>query len=310
MRNAIFAIVAVVFALACGGEPKTAGSGSYAGERAFSTPAEASDALIQAASTDDLTALLSILGPDGRDLVASKDPVQDRQRAENFAAKAREKWRVEKDPNNHARATLVVGADDWPLPIPIVLSDGKWYFDSKAGRDELLRRRIGANELDVISICRGYVAAQKQYASQIHDDSGVNQYAQRIVSQKGKHDGLAWRNADGTWGGPVGPSVARAIEEGYSEKMPFHGYYFKVLEGQGPSARLGTLDYKVGDAMIGGFALVAWPTEYGVTGIQTFIVSYDGVVYQKDLGPQTQAVAASMLRYDPDTTWRPTDDAP
>ena len=189
------------------------------------------------------------------------------------------------------------------------MSDGKWHFDSAAGHDELLKRRIGANELDVITICRGYVEAQQRYASETHDGSGVNQYAQRIISTPGKHDGLAWQNADGTWGGPVGRRVATAIEQGYAAKEPFHGYYFKTLKGQGPSARLGKLDYVVGGAMIGGFALVAWPVEYGVTGIQTFIVSYDGIVYQKDLGPQTPTLAAAMDRYDPDDTWKRTDDA-
>jgi hypothetical protein len=137
----------------------------------------------------------------------------------------------------------------------------------------------------------------------------VNQYAQRIISTEGKHDGLAWRDTDGTWDGPVGPAVARTIERGYAERKPFHGYYFKILEGQGPSARLGQLDYVVDGAMIGGFALAAWPAEYAATGVQTFIVSYDGTVYQKDLGPNTPAVAAAMNRYDPDETWKPTDDA-
>ena len=216
---------------------------------------------------------------------------------------------VEVDPGDPARATLVVGSDDWPLPIPIVSVKGKWYFDSAAGRDEMLRRRIGDNELDVITICRGYAEAQHEYASEVHDGATVNQFAQRIISTEGKHDGLAWRNPDGTWGGPVGSSVARAIEQGYAERKPLHGYYFKVLEGQGPSARLGQLDYFIDGAMIGGFALLAWPADYGVTGVQTFTVSYDGIVYQKDLGPNTPAIAAAMDRYDPDKTWKPTDDA-
>jgi len=207
------------------------------------------------------------------------------------------------------RATLTVGNDNWPLPIPIVMKNGKWYFDTEASREEILRRRIGSNELDAITICRGYVEAQEEYAERIHDDSGVNQYAQKIISAPGKHDGLAWQNPDGTWGGPVGEGVAKAIGQGYSSKSePFHGYYFKVLMGQGPAARLGQLDYVINGAMIGGFALVAWPAEYRVTGVQTFIVSYDGVVYQKDLGPDTAKIAAAMDRYDPDKTWHETDD--
>ena len=305
MKNTILTVLAIVFAIAC--STKTPPSSQSAAEKTFSTPKEAADALIRASSDYDVPALVAILGPDGRDLVASQDTVQDKSRAAAFVAKAREKNAVEIDPNNPARATLVVGSDDWPLPIPIVMSNGKWHFDSAAGHDEVLKRRIGANELDVITICRGYVEAQQRYASEAHD--GVNQYAQRVISTPGKHDGLAWQNPDGTWGGPVGQRVASALEKGYSAKEPFHGYYFKPLKGQGPSARLGKLDYVVGGAMIGGFALVAWPAEYEVTGIQTFIVSYDGIVYQKDLGPKTSTLAEAMDRYDPDETWKRTDDA-
>ena len=214
------------------------------------------------------------------------------------------------DPKNKAVVTLNVGNDDWPLPIPIVQNkDGKWYFDGKAGHAEILRRRIGANELDVINILRGYDDAQQNYALQIHDNSGVNQFAQRIISSPGKHDGLAWQNDDGTWGGPVGDGAAKAMAEGFAQGVPFHGYYFKALMGQGPAARLGQLDYLVEGAMIGGFALVAWPAEYRVTGVQTFIVSWDGVVYQKDLGPDTTKIASVMTRYNPDKTWTETDDA-
>jgi hypothetical protein len=277
--------------------------------QAFATPKEAADALIQAASNFDVPALLKILGKGSEDIVASKDTTQDRNRALAFAAKAKEKQEVVIDPKNKAAANLNVGDDNWPFPLPIVQRNGKWYFDTKAGQDEILRRRIGANELDVITICRGYDDAQQEYALQIHDNSGVNQYAQRIVSSPGKHDGLAWQNPDGTWGGPVGEGAAKAIAEGFAQGEPFHGYYFKALKGQGPAARLGTLDYVVEGAMIGGFAMVAWPAEYRVTGVQTFIVSWDGVVYQKDLGPNTAKIASAMERYDPDKTWRETDDA-
>lgn len=278
--------------------------------QAFATPKEAADALIQAASSFDVPALLKILGKGADDIVASEDTVQDKKRALEFAAKAKEKEELVPDPKNKAVVTLNVGNDDWPLPIPIVQSkDRKWYFDNKAGHDETLRRRIGANELDVITILRGYDDAQQEYARQIHDNSGVNQYAQRIVSSPGKHDGLAWQNPDGTWGGPVGEGAAKAMVEGFAQGEPFHGYYFKVLTGQGPAARLGQLDYMVEGAMIGGFALVAWPAEYRVTGVQTFIVSWDGVVYQKDLGPDTTKIASAIRRYNPDKTWIETDDA-
>jgi len=282
---------------------------SQTGGEGFATLKEAADALILAAGNYDVPALLKILGQDGEDLVESADAVADKTRATKFAALGKEKSEVTTDPNNKLRATLTVGNDNWPLPIPIVMKNGKWYFDTEASREEILRRRIGSNELDAITICRGYVEAQEEYAERIHDDSGVNQYAQKIISAPGKHDGLAWQNPDGTWGGPVGEGVAKAIGQGYSSKSePFHGYYFKVLMGQGPAARLGQLDYVINGAMIGGFALVAWPAEYRVTGVQTFIVSYDGVVYQKDLGPDTAKIAAAMDRYDPDKTWHETDD--
>jgi hypothetical protein len=205
----------------------------------------------------------------------------------------------------------MVGKDDFELPIPLVKNKGKWSFDTKVGREEVLNRRIGANELDAITICRGFVEAQHEYAAEKHDDSKVNQYAQRIISTPGKHDGLAWQNADGTWAGPVGESIAKALEAGYSQKdkpQPFHGYYFKVLKGQGPAAPMGQLDFVVGGAMIGGFALAAAPAQYRVTGVETFIVGPDGVVYQKDLGPETLKVFESMDRYNPDKTWKPTDD--
>jgi hypothetical protein len=163
--------------------------------------------------------------------------------------------------------------------------------------------------LNAITICRGFVEAQDDYALEIHDDPGVNQYAQRIISTPGKHDGLAWKNPDGSWGGPVGEAVAQALEEGYVDKAkPFHGYYFKVLKGQGPAARLGQLDYVVEGAMIGGFALVAVPAQYRVTGLMTFMVAYDGAVYQKDLGPDSLNIVKNVERYNPDKTWHRTND--
>lgn len=278
-------------------------------QKGFDTSQLAVEELIKAAESFDVPTLTNILGPGSEDLVASEDAVQDKSRAATFAAKAREKNSTEVDPKNKDRATLFVGNEEWPLPIPIVKRKAKWYFDTKAGRDEVLRRRIGANELDVIQICLGFVEAQKEYALQKYDDSIVNQYAQKVISTPGKKDGLAWQNPDGTWGGPVGEGVAKAIEQGYSEKtQPFHGYYFKVLKGQGPDAPLGEIDFMVGNAMIGGFALVAAPAEYRVTGVQTFMVSHDGVVYQKDLGPDTLKVFQSMERFNPDKTWKVTDD--
>jgi hypothetical protein len=278
-------------------------------QKAFETPQQAADAMILAVKSDDVTALLEIFGPAGKDFVSTGDDVQDKNSRAAFAAMAQRKMHVDVDPQNPNRAILYVGDEDWPTPVPIVKQAGKWHFDSKSGRTEILDRRIGSNELDAIVICRGYAEAQKEYASKIHDDSGVNQYAQRIISTPGKQDGLAWRNPDGTEGGPIGDAVAKAIEEGYTNKSePYHGYHFKTLKGQGPAAPLGKLDYVVKGAMIGGFALVAWPAEYRVSGVQTFIVSYDGVVYQKDLGPDTAKIAAAMELYNPDKSWHRTDD--
>src|SRR5437773_4070859 len=279
-------------------------------QKQFDTPKQAADALIQVAANSDLAAAKEILGPDGEDLISSEDPVMDKNRAAAFAAKAKEKSSIEigkKDPN---RAMLLVGNDAFPLPIPIVKRKGKWLFDTKVGREEILNRRVGANELNAIEICRGFVEAQHEYAQEKHDDSKVNQYAQHILSTPGKHDGLAWKNQDGTWGGPVGEEVAKALEEGYKAErgQPYHGYYFKVLKGQGAAAPMGKMDFVVGEAMIGGFALAAAPAEYRVTGVETFIVGPDGVVYQKDLGPDTLKTFQSMDRYNPDKTWKETDD--
>jgi hypothetical protein len=278
-------------------------------QKTFDTPQQAADAMILAVKNDDVPALLEIFGPDGKDFVDTKDSVQDKNSRAAFAAFAQEKMHVDIDPNNPNRAILSIGNEDWPTPVPIVKQGGKWHFDSKAGRTAILDRRIGANELTAITICRGYNDAQSEYAAVIHDNSGVNQYAQRIISTPGKQDGLAWQNSDGTWGGPVGENVAKALQEGYVDKhQPFHGYYFKTLKGQGPAAPLGQLNYVIEGAMIGGFALVAVPAEYGVTGIMTFIVSYDGVVYQKDLGPDSLSIVEKMELYNPDKTWRVTDD--
>lgn len=306
-RTFLVAAIAV-FILAFSLNAQTQPAAASKTQSSFDSPRAAVNAFIRAAEAYDVPALLEIVGPDGRDLVASADPVQDKQIAAEFVAKAHEKTTVVVDPRNKSQTILVVGNDDWPLPIPIVKKNGKWYFDSKQGRTEVLVRRIGENELDAIQICRGFVDAQKEYAEEPHD--GVNQYAQKIISTPGKHDGLYWTNEDGTPGGPIGEPIARAIAEGYSLKSPsaYHGYYFKVLKGQGPAAPLGQLDYVIEGAMIGGFALVAVPAQYKVTGVMTFMVSYDGIVYQKDLGPDSLNIVKNMERYNPDKSWHPTID--
>ena len=274
-------------------------------QRRFSSPEEAATALIQATERFDVPALVEILGSEGKSLVSSKDSVMDRKIGVEFAAEARAGHRIELDSSGKT-ATLSVGTTDWPLPIPIVQEEGAWRFDAAAGADEILLRRIGRNELDAIQVCRGFVEAQRDYARTRHDGASVNQYAQRIISTPGKRDGLAWQAADGSWEGPVGEGIARVIEQGYSDRRePFHGYYFKVLKGQGPAAPLGEVDFLVKGAMIGGFALVAAPAEYLVTGVKTFIVSHDGIVYEQDLGPETLERFRAMERYNPDSTWTP-----
>ena len=285
---------------------KKSAAPAAAPQRTFDTPKAAADALIAAATSYDVPALKEILGPDGADLVDTGDQVQDKNQAEAFAAKAREKSEVVPDAKNPNKAILSVGEDDWPLGIPIVKKGGKWSFDSKAGRREILYRRIGRNELDAISVCRGFVEAQQEYAAERHEGASVNQYAQKIISTPGKEDGLAWRNPDGTWGGPVGEGIAKVIAEGYSSKAePYHGYFFKVLKGQGPAAPLGEMDFLVKGVMIGGFALVAAPANYRTTGVMTFIVSHDGVVYQKDLGKKSLETFQAIERYNPDKSWSP-----
>ena len=276
------------------------------GPTMFDTPQKAADALVEAAGRFDVVLLTEIFGPDGNDIVLSGEVAQDRKHALDFAAQAGAKKSVSVDPKTGTRAFLLVGEEDWPFPVPLVQKAGKWYFDSKVGQQELLYRRIGANELDAIDVCHGYVEAQQEYALQQRSVYDVNQYAQRIVASPGKQDGLAWQNADGTWGGPIGANIARAIEQGYSSTSePYHGYFFKILKGQGPAAPLGEMDFMVKDLMIGGFALVAAPAEYNVTGVRTFIVSHDGVVFERDFGSKTLDEFQKMERFNPDKSWTP-----
>jgi hypothetical protein len=278
-------------------------------QKTFASSKEAAEALIQAAGSFDVSALTQILGPSGEDLVASEDSVRDKEFASAFAAKAHQKNSIVVDPKNVDRAILIVGSGDWPLPIPIIKRNGRWLFDTKAGRQEILYRRIGSNELDAIEICRGYVDAQREYALEKHDGAEANQYAQRIISTPGKQDGLVWRNPDGSLAGPIAEGIADALAQGYTDKAkPYHGYFFKILKGQGSAQPLGKLDFVVEGAMIGGFALAAAPADYRVTGVKTFVVSYEGVVYQKDLGPDTLKIFKEMELYNPDKSWKPTDD--
>jgi hypothetical protein len=279
------------------------------GAELFDSPQAAVDAVLKAASDYDTDALAKIFGPDGREVYATGDAVQDKNRAESFVAEAKEKTKISVDPKTGRRAVVLVGKEDWPMPVPLAKTGSKWYFDTKAGMRELLYRRIGSNELDAIQICRGYVEAQDEYAMKPRSGYNVNQYAQRIISTPGTQDGLAWKNAAGTWDGPIGENIADAIVQGYSSRaQPYHGYFFKILKGQGADAPLGRLDYVIKGVMIGGFALVAAPAEYRVTGVKTFIVSNDGVVYQKDFGPKSLDVFEKMELFNPDKSWTPVPD--
>jgi len=279
------------------------------GPETFESPDKAAAALVDAAEKFDVPSLIRIVGEKGEDVILTDEYARDRQSAQDFAAQARKKQQMARDPKSDSRAYLLVGEEDWPFPLPLVKHQGRWSFDAAAGRDELIRRRIGQNELDAIAICDGYVEAQFDYSYRKRQGYEVPQYAQRIIASPGKQDGLAWHNADGSWGGPIGEKIAQAIAQGYNLKAdPYHGYFFKVLKGQGPDAPLGTLDFVVEGVMIGGFALVAAPAEYGESGVQTFMVSHTGVVYQKDFGPGTLDAFQKMELFNPDKSWTPVSD--
>ena len=270
----------------------------------FDTPEQAADAMIVAAEKFDVAALINLVGSESEDILLSGEVTQDKERAKEFATQARQRSDVVVDPKTKTRASLIVGNDAWPFPLPIVKRGNKWAFDAPAGRQVILYRRIGSNELDAIHICRGFVEAQYEYAFRKRSGYDVNQFAQRIVSSPGKQDGLAWKNTDGTWGGPIGEKIAQVIEQGYTGSAePYHGYFFKILKGQGPNAAHGAMDFVVNGVMIGGFALAAAPAEYGQMGVKTFMVNQDGVVYEKDLGPATLVDFQNLKLFNPDKSW-------
>jgi hypothetical protein len=271
--------------------------------RTFSTPQEAAQALIDAASKNDTDALLKLFGPAGRSIVMSGDPAEDKAGREDFARMAHEKLVIEQPHAN--RAEVVVGNQAWPMPVPLVRRNGQWMFDSAAGKVEVLARRVGANELNAIDVCRGYVEAQMKYAERDSDGDGVLEYAQTIFGKTGRHLGLY---VDGASDPLVPKSFADAaavmLAAQGKKPQPYHGYFFHILKAQGPAAEGGAMDYVVKGEMIGGFALVAWPAEYGVSGINTFTVSHRGVVFEKDLGPTTSVLARQMTRFDPGPGWK------
>jgi len=270
----------------------------------FAMPEEAAQALVDAAAQNDTAAMLKLFGPAGKDIVESGDAAEDKRMRESFVTRAHTKMQIEPEPGNPNWATLVVGDNDWPLPVPLIRKDGKWYFDAARGRMQILARRIGRNELTAIEVCRGYVEAQMMYASHGHDGEANLVYAQKIVSTPGKEDGLYWEGESGNLVPKSFADAAAAILQAEGKTpVPYHGYYFHVLKAQGPDAPGGAMDYVVKGEMIGGFALVAWPAEYGVSGVKTLLVSHRGVVYQKDLGAATASLARAMTRFNPDKTW-------
>jgi hypothetical protein len=278
------------------------------GEQIFATPDEAINAFVAANRTDNKPALLRILGPQGAKLVSSGDPVADRTGRNKFLTAYDAAHELESDGDN--KDVLVVGPEEWPMPIPLVRSGGGWHFDTAAGEEEVLDRRIGRNELVVIEICRTYVEAQREYAEQHPRADGKAEYAQKFVSDTGKHDGLYWPTKPGEEESPFGPLIADARAEGYVNAgkhvapTPYHGYYFKILKRQGPDAADGTRDYIVHGHMTGGFAMLAFPATYGDSGVMSFIVDQNGIVYEKNLGSDTAKIAAHIVTYNPDKGWK------
>lgn len=277
-------------------------------QKGFSSPEVAVKSLVAAVKADDKKEMLAILGPGGKELISSGDEVADKAGRERFLKAYDQMNTLEQKSAN--QMVLCVGADNWPLPIPVVKKGATWIFDTKKGKQEILNRRIGRNELNVIEVLHAYVDAQREYASKDFKGSGTVEFAQKFISAEGQHDGLYWEAKEGEEMSPLGPLVAQAANEGYAEKTeginfsPFHGYYYRVLKGQGGNATGGAYDYVVKGKMILGFALVAYPAQYGNSGIMTFMVNQEGVIYEKNLGKNTELTAKAMKKFNPDKTWR------
>jgi hypothetical protein len=279
-----------------------------AAQPSFATPEEAIHALADAAEHNDTAALLKLYGPEGKGLVEAGEDAGTREQRANFAKMAREKVQVERDATNPNRVTVSVGTQGWPFPIPLVRNKaGRWHFEAAQGKMEVLARRVGRNELNAVEVCRGYVEAQMEYANLDRDADGILEYAQKIVSAAGKQDGLYWEGAPGNLVPKSFAGAAEAAAEAGKKPEPYHGYFYRILKAQGPAADGGAVNYVVKGCMIGGFAMVAWPAEYGVSGVKTFIVNHRGVVYEKDLGPTTGALARQMTQFNPDKSWHPVD---
>ncbi len=282
------------------------GSASIAfAQQDFRTPQEAADALIAAAKSDDPKAALAVFGRDGEEIISSGDKVADEAARKRFVASYDVKHEIKMD--GERRATLIIGDNDYPFPVPLIRVKGMWSFDTDEGLREILYRRIGHNELDTIQTCLAYVDAQNEYAAKNNTGAGAGIYAQRFISEAGKKDGLYWPTGSGEEQSPLGELFAAATKQGYRAgegRSPYHGYYYKILTRQGPAAPGGALDYIVNGKMIGGFALIAYPAEYRNSGVMTFIVSHEGTVFQKDLGPDTDKRAEAIISFNPDSTWK------
>jgi hypothetical protein len=275
-----------------------------AAPQTFATPQEAGEALLAAAEHNDTAALLKVLGPGSKDIVEYGDPAEDARGRAQFAERAHSGMRVEVERGNPDRAVLIVGGNDWPFPVPLLRQNGRWRFDAGRGRTEILARRIGRNEMAAIEVCRGYVEAQMDYATHDRNSDGILQYAQKIVSSPGKKDGLYWAGDTESLVPKAFADAAAALLAEGKKPVPYHGYYFHILKAQGPDAAGGAADYVVKGQMIGGFAMVAYPAEYAVSGVKTFMVNHRGLVYQKDLGASTGTMARQLPRFNPDKTWK------
>jgi Protein of unknown function (DUF2950) len=297
------AVVGLMIAAGCAKKPEPQGTAAAAG---FDTPEAAVAALVAALEKNDVGQLKALLGPGSEELLNSGDAVQDAGDRADFLARYGAKHALVEEGAD--RKVLVTGEDEWPMPVPLVKRDGKWSFDGEAGVDELIYRRVGANELGAIDVSRGFVSAQLEYASEGRDGDPAGIYALKLISDEGLHNGLYWPTAEGEPGSPAGPFVAAAASEGYRRaegdaRTPYHGYYYRMLYAQGPNANGGARDYFKNGLLTEGFALVAWPADYGSSGVMTFIVNQDGVVFQKDLGEDTAAVVETIQVFDPDSSW-------